>query len=162
MAMASSQIQGHSPMLTKLMLLLMPFLMEVTMAGPECGPLAGGVQCAPGFGCCSIYGYCGTTDAYCVQGTTCESQCATQNTPAPGSCTKNDVCIATVGTGACCSKYGFCGITSDYCDNSPPANPVGGDNPPTSGTTGAGAAHKRHPPGNCPERVRQVGGCGDY
>ncbi|CAM6109563.1 unnamed protein product [Calypogeia fissa] len=145
MAMASSQTQGHSLMLTKLMLLLMPFLMEVTMAGPNCGPLAGGVPCAPGFGCCSIYGYCGTTDAYCVQGTTCESQCAPQNTPAPGSCTKNDDCIATVGTGACCSTYGFCGTTSDYCDNSPPANPsgppsapVGGDNPPPNGPAGGG------------------------
>ncbi|KAK6922518.1 Glycoside hydrolase, family 19, catalytic [Dillenia turbinata] len=41
--------------------------------GEQCGRQAGGALCANGL-CCSEYGYCGSTAAYC--GTNCQSQCS--------------------------------------------------------------------------------------
>ncbi|RWR90608.1 chitinase Ib [Cinnamomum micranthum f. kanehirae] len=46
----------------------------------KCGSQAGGATCPDGL-CCSQYGYCGSTDAYCGPG--CQSQCSGGSTPTP-------------------------------------------------------------------------------
>lgn len=46
----------------------------------QCGRQAGGALCANGL-CCSGYGWCGSTTAYC--GKDCQSQCGTSSTPTP-------------------------------------------------------------------------------
>ncbi|KAF3332197.1 chitinase 1-like protein [Carex littledalei] len=46
--------------------------LSLTIQAQQCGSQAGGKTCANNL-CCSQYGYCGSTTAYC--GTTCQSQC---------------------------------------------------------------------------------------
>ena len=46
----------------------------------QCGSQAGAAVCPNGL-CCSQYGYCGTTSAYCCSG--CQSQCNCGSTPTP-------------------------------------------------------------------------------
>ena len=46
----------------------------------QCGSQAGFAVCPNGL-CCSQYGYCGTTSAYCCSG--CQSQCNCGSTPPP-------------------------------------------------------------------------------
>ncbi|XP_058090711.1 basic endochitinase-like [Magnolia sinica] len=46
----------------------------------QCGKQNGGALC-PGGLCCSEYGWCGTTEAYCGKG--CQSQCPTPPAPVP-------------------------------------------------------------------------------
>ncbi|RVX16432.1 Endochitinase [Vitis vinifera] len=55
-------------------LLLFSFLLLVgaSFGQEQCGSLAGGALCSGGL-CCSQYGYCGSTPAYCSTG--CQSQC---------------------------------------------------------------------------------------
>ncbi|XP_031493714.1 basic endochitinase [Nymphaea colorata] len=75
----------------------------------QCGTQAGGALCAGGL-CCSQWGYCGSTSAYC--GTGCQSQCPGGSTvPRCGTQGGGAVCAG----GLCCSQYGYCGSTSDYC-----------------------------------------------
>ncbi|KAH0742895.1 hypothetical protein KY290_030888 [Solanum tuberosum] len=50
---------------------ILALLLSVANA-QQCGSQAGGALCANGL-CCSQYGYCGTTTAYCGSG--CQSQC---------------------------------------------------------------------------------------
>ncbi|PRP81603.1 hypothetical protein PROFUN_01110 [Planoprotostelium fungivorum] len=62
--------------------------------------------------CCSVDGFCGSTDQYCSPINNCVNQC--------WSC-------ASFGcpTGLCCSQYGYCGNSSDYCAiNTNPPNCV--------------------------------------
>ncbi|CAK9215606.1 unnamed protein product [Sphagnum troendelagicum] len=68
----------------------------------QCGSQAGNALCANDL-CCSQYGYCGSTAAYC--GTGCQSQCRC------GSQAGNALCA----NGLCCSQYGYCGSTAAYC-----------------------------------------------
>eukprot|EP00474_Spongospora_subterranea_P005876 CRZ06334.1 hypothetical protein [Spongospora subterranea] len=101
-------------------------------ASPKCGPNFG--SCAKG--CCSKFGYCGTTDEYCSAGCQFEfGQCAgtTPTTAAPkcgpnfGSCT----------TG-CCSKFGYCGTSDEFCSagcQSKYGQCTGGITPPTAAPT---------------------------
>ena len=78
--------------------------------------------------CCSQYGFCGNTDAYCGAG--CQSGCpsttggsggSTPRAYSPnGQCGKGNgdlLCDpnSTVYTGTCCSSYGWCGNTTDHC-----------------------------------------------
>jgi hypothetical protein len=64
--------------LTSLILLISPFLFALSLAQwPDCGPAG---PCAPG-NCCSKWGYCGSTDAYC--GVDCVSQCPGTPIPSP-------------------------------------------------------------------------------
>ncbi|KAL9261035.1 Pro-hevein-like protein [Drosera capensis] len=49
-------------------------------AAQQCGSQAGGQLCPNGL-CCSQYGYCGSTDAYCSTANHCQSQCHGGNTP---------------------------------------------------------------------------------
>ncbi|KAK3138832.1 hypothetical protein QOZ80_5AG0373920 [Eleusine coracana subsp. coracana] len=46
----------------------------------QCGSQAGGALCPNGL-CCSEYGYCGSTEAYCCAG--CQSQCSCGPSPGP-------------------------------------------------------------------------------
>ncbi|PHU04843.1 hypothetical protein BC332_25665 [Capsicum chinense] len=47
----------------------------------QCGSQAGGALCPSGL-CCSKYGWCGDTDAYCGPGS-CQSQCPGSPSPKP-------------------------------------------------------------------------------
>ncbi|KAL3374956.1 hypothetical protein AABB24_006446 [Solanum stoloniferum] len=80
---------------------------------PQCGLKKGGGKCIKTGECCSIWGWCGTTNEYCSPGY-CQKQC-----PGPypeGRCgwQANGKSCPT-GTGQCCSNGGWCGTTSDYC-----------------------------------------------
>ncbi len=95
----------------------------------ECGSQAGNALCANDL-CCSQYGYCGNTAAYC--GTGCQSQCRC------GSQGGNALCA----NGLCCSQYGYCGVGTAYCapgncqsqcPSTPPPPP-----PPASSGSGVG------------------------
>ncbi|XP_059446522.1 endochitinase-like [Corylus avellana] len=61
------------------LILFLAFLLGTTSA-EQCGHQAGGALCPNGL-CCSEYGWCGTTIAYC--GTGCQSQCAATPPPPP-------------------------------------------------------------------------------
>ncbi|TLS31129.1 hypothetical protein PpBr36_02195 [Pyricularia pennisetigena] len=75
--------------------------------------------------CCSQYGYCGSTDAFC--GTGCQSawgSCSGGNTVAQPvlKVTTDGTCGGASGLtcagspfGTCCSEYGYCGSLSAYC-----------------------------------------------
>ncbi|XP_026416822.1 endochitinase [Papaver somniferum] len=56
------------------------FESNVTSAQVQCGSGAGGALCSGGL-CCSQYGYCGSTSAYCGAG--CQSQCTIVSPPPP-------------------------------------------------------------------------------
>jgi len=87
-------------------------------------------KCGKGYGscsggkCCSKYGYCGTTDAYC--GTGCQSSfghCNGSSTSSPSpsyTVSTNGRCGKEFGTSCpnkeCCSKYGYCGTSDKHCD----------------------------------------------
>ncbi|ORX46920.1 hypothetical protein BCR36DRAFT_585026 [Piromyces finnis] len=72
--------------------------------------------------CCSKYGYCGTSEAYCEISKGCQ--------PAFGDCyeivntaniagTNEKECGVGIGScvnGECCNSDGFCGKDSEYCD----------------------------------------------
>ncbi|XP_044477605.1 pathogenesis-related protein PR-4-like [Mangifera indica] len=49
-------------------------IMASTAAAQQCGRQAGGKTCANNL-CCSQYGYCGSTDAYCSPAQGCQSNC---------------------------------------------------------------------------------------
>ncbi|PRP82193.1 hypothetical protein PROFUN_10402 [Planoprotostelium fungivorum] len=69
--------------------------------------------------CCSIYGYCGHTDAYC--GEYCYSGC-TSTAPTTANvtttltgCTVDPNGCSGSTEGSCCSLYGYCGNTTAHC-----------------------------------------------
>ncbi|KAI6367535.1 hypothetical protein MCOR25_004899 [Pyricularia grisea] len=79
--------------------------------------------------CCSQYGYCGSTDAFC--GTGCKSSWGTCSGGNAGGnaggqpvtkVSTDGTCGGTSGLtcagssfGTCCSQYGYCGSLSGYC-----------------------------------------------
>ncbi|XP_034683977.1 basic endochitinase-like [Vitis riparia] len=65
-------------------LLLFSFLLLVgaSFGQEQCGSQAGGALCSGGL-CCSQYGYCGSTPAYCSTG--CQSQCTSGGSPSTPS-----------------------------------------------------------------------------
>ncbi|XP_023544981.1 endochitinase-like [Cucurbita pepo subsp. pepo] len=64
-----------------LIFLLFPLLLLLGASAEQCGRQAGGVVCPNGL-CCSQFGWCGTTRAYCGHG--CQSRCRRSNpTPSP-------------------------------------------------------------------------------
>ncbi|ORY70568.1 hypothetical protein LY90DRAFT_504139 [Neocallimastix californiae] len=81
---------------------------QPTINNYRCGKDFNNKSCSNGE-CCSKYGYCGTSDAYC--GSKCQSKY--------GLCYgSNDRCGKKYGrckNGKCCSKYGYCGRSKDYC-----------------------------------------------
>ncbi|KAI9217869.1 hypothetical protein BC828DRAFT_239582 [Blastocladiella britannica] len=79
---------------------------------PTCG--AGLVACSGTTGCCSQFGYCGSTSAYCAAGS-CQPRYSKLGACAAGS---SDVCGAgkpQCPTGQCCSRWGYCGVGTPYC-----------------------------------------------
>jgi len=68
-----------TPMKFSLLLLLLLLLHEGE--AQQCGEQADGALC-PGDLCCSVWGYCGSTDAYCGPGN-CQSQCPPPSPPPP-------------------------------------------------------------------------------
>ncbi|OAL45803.1 hypothetical protein IQ07DRAFT_683728 [Pyrenochaeta sp. DS3sAY3a] len=100
----------------------------------QCGPSAGNQKCG-GTKCCSQYGWCGTTDAYCATGCqtgfgTCKgvtlslsrssSSVRASSTPSVPVGTSTDKCGPTnnnlvCAPSYCCSQYGYCGKTTAYC-----------------------------------------------
>jgi len=77
--------------------------------------------------CCSVYGYCGTSERHCTNG--CQSEFGvcnkTTTTTTTTTKTKTSLPTSTNGkcgpsdgkcpSGQCCSKYGWCGKTDEYC-----------------------------------------------
>ncbi|XVF42194.1 hypothetical protein PTKIN_Ptkin01aG0340400 [Pterospermum kingtungense] len=51
--------------------------------GEQCGRQAGGVTC-PNNLCCSQFGWCGSTDEYCLPENNCQSNCRPRPGPGPG------------------------------------------------------------------------------
>ncbi|KAI1254824.1 hypothetical protein MGN70_002884 [Eutypa lata] len=95
-----------------------------------CGTTGGGTEgytCPSELSCCSQYGYCGITTAYC--GTGCQSEFGTceegdgddeddddddDDDDSEGRCGPNfgnALCSAT----ECCSAAGYCGTTDEHC-----------------------------------------------
>lgn len=67
----------------KLLLCSLAFFSSLCILGAsaeQCGQQEGGALCPNGL-CCSAYGYCGTTAAYCCEG--CQSQCSCPISPPP-------------------------------------------------------------------------------
>ena len=76
-----------------------------------------GGRCGPGYGscingqCCSVFGWCGTSDDHCTARKGCQSKygtCTGKCGPGYGKCPD----------GECCSSKGWCGITDKYCNSS--------------------------------------------
>ncbi|KAJ0079592.1 hypothetical protein Patl1_23286 [Pistacia atlantica] len=59
-------------------------IMVTTAAAQQCGRQAGGKTCANNL-CCSQYGYCGSTDAYCSPAQSCQSNCKSSGSGGGGS-----------------------------------------------------------------------------
>ncbi|KAF6822675.1 chitin deacetylase [Colletotrichum plurivorum] len=88
-----------------------------------------GYTCPTDLPCCSTYGWCGSTDAYCLTSNGCQGQFGTctqdgspptdtgdgnDGSPGNGQCgpaNGNAVCAVN----ECCSAAGFCGSGPDYC-----------------------------------------------
>ncbi len=103
----------------------------------RCGREFGGLTCDPkgNFGgCCSDWGYCGSTTTHCSVADKCQSGCTegdkkTDNKPetssnpgqllaVDGKCGKDHggaVCDPKAQNGPCCSAWGQCGSTSQHC-----------------------------------------------
>ncbi|KAK3390162.1 carbohydrate-binding module family 18 protein [Podospora didyma] len=101
-----------------------------------CGVLEAGVNngytCPGDTACCSRYGYCGTTDAFCLTTAGCQTRYSNTTgscyAPKSGSTLTVDGTCGTTANGkngyrcppapgaTCCSAAGFCGNTTDHCD----------------------------------------------
>ncbi|GKT46329.1 chitinase-3-like protein 2 [Colletotrichum spaethianum] len=84
----------------------------------KCGPANGGTTCTGStFGkCCSVAGYCGSTDDYCGSG--CLSgECFKGVQTTDGTCGigANGAICGTWPQGDCCSPAGWCGSTDSHC-----------------------------------------------
>jgi len=104
------------------LLLYIALVLSLALA-QECGPQGGGASCSDG-NCCSQYGWCGTSSAYCGSG--CQ--------PSYGSCQcgsqAGGVTCSELGYGGCCSQYGWCGTGSAYCGSGCQSGCSGGPPPP--------------------------------
>jgi hypothetical protein len=85
----------------------------------ECGN-TGGNQTCPDGGCCSEYGWCGTTAAYCAVDS-CQAgfgTCWPEDPSVKPKPSDNYECGAINGqkcaTG-CCSRFGWCGTSAEFC-----------------------------------------------
>jgi len=118
-----------TPMKFSLLFLLLLPLMGAHQNPPNCGN--SGSPC-PGGMCCSRWGYCGTSNAYCAP-ENCMSQCSAP--PGPPNCGNLG---APCPGGMCCSRWGYCGTSNAYCA---PENCVSqclaSPGPPNCGNLGA-------------------------
>jgi len=105
-----------------------------TSTNSKCGPKDG--KCPDGQ-CCSKYGWCGTSESYCVKDCqpefgVCKNSSTVTNTTKKTTTKKttttnkslptstNGKCGSKDGRcpdGKCCSKYGWCGSSDIYCGN---------------------------------------------
>ncbi|KAK6911385.1 Chitin-binding, type 1 [Dillenia turbinata] len=60
--------------LYNMILVLLCLALATTAKAQQCGRQAGGRTCAGNL-CCSQYGYCGSTDEYCLPSNNCQSNC---------------------------------------------------------------------------------------
>ncbi|KAI5460213.1 hypothetical protein BGZ63DRAFT_389732 [Mariannaea sp. PMI_226] len=89
----------------------------------QCGGSTGYTCKGSKFGdCCSFYGYCGSTTAYCGTGCDVDFGVCTGSSSTNITDTTNGLCGATYkstcknyGSKTCCSEFGYCGSTSAYC-----------------------------------------------
>ncbi|KAF2270809.1 galactose oxidase [Lojkania enalia] len=100
----------------------------------RCGKDFGGATCdpkGPYGGCCSQYGYCGSTAGHCLPANGCQNGCSasesssapvsqpTSTAPRPdGRCGKDfgeATCDPEGPYGGCCSSYGYCGSSEGHC-----------------------------------------------
>ncbi|MCJ1437254.1 hypothetical protein MMC27_006640 [Xylographa pallens] len=99
----------------------------------QCGAASGNLLCDPASTvyagtCCSMYGWCGDTPAFC--GTGCQSGCSASSsspisTPVNPTAPRSDgrcgnafagaTCDPNGPYGGCCSNYGYCGNTPGHC-----------------------------------------------
>ncbi|KAG9139454.1 hypothetical protein Leryth_020709 [Lithospermum erythrorhizon] len=79
----------------------------------SCGDQAGGALCAEGF-CCSKWGWCGNTSAYC-DAENCQSQCPPPPSPPPPP--QGELPCGVQHGGATCPPTMCCTIMG-YCANS--------------------------------------------
>ena len=124
-------------------------------------------------GCCSVNGWCGSTDAYCAVDSGCQGDygyCVASSPPttplqfsSDGTCGNGFSCAGS-NFGNCCSAAGYCGSTADYCNAG--CQPAFGDcGLPKTSTDGkcgpgygAGATCEGYPGGGC---CSPAGLCGD-
>ncbi|KAH6719154.1 carbohydrate esterase family 4 protein [Leptodontidium sp. MPI-SDFR-AT-0119] len=80
--------------------------------------------CPPDLPCCSVNGFCGSTNAYCLTTAGCQSNFGNCTAPTAGTITPDETCgISGAGVygytcssaSPCCSRNGWCGNTTDYC-----------------------------------------------
>ena len=108
-----------------------------------------------GGGCCSQYGYCGTTTDYCGSGcqpdfgTCAGSEVIPIDPNQCGPANKNNKCLS----GLCCSAAGWCGNTTDYCSPTNGCQPGYGDctTPPNGGGGGGGTCGPAFGNAQCPQ-----------
>ena len=125
----------------------------------QCGSIASGGNLAgcPMGQCCSSFGYCGTTSAYCDVINGCQSSYGSCNSAPTAAPTSSGRCgdPMTGGTGAhcpagqCCSHGGYCGTTSNYCDSNLGCQNTYGSCVNTPPVCGAAANGAMCPNGEC-------------
>ncbi|KAG2703638.1 hypothetical protein I3760_06G147500 [Carya illinoinensis] len=139
-------------------ILFFALMLAGSTSAAQCGVQAGGALCPNGL-CCSQWGWCGNTEAYC--GTGCQSQCPSpppppspspppppppSPPPIPGQCGVQ-AGGALCPNGLCCSQWGWCGNTEAYCGTGcqsqcpsppPPPSPIVPTPPPPPSPTPSG------------------------
>ncbi|KAL5727062.1 hypothetical protein ACHQM5_000294 [Ranunculus cassubicifolius] len=98
----------ESPKLSSVFFLL---CLISAVTAQTCGRQAAGAKCANS-ACCSQWGWCGTTDDYCLLSNSCQSNCKSGG--GSGQCGRQ-AGGAKCPNSACCSQSGWCGTTDDYC-----------------------------------------------
>ncbi|KAH6632553.1 hypothetical protein F5144DRAFT_548498 [Chaetomium tenue] len=98
----------------------------------SCGASHSSYTCPGALPCCSQYGFCGATDAFCLTTAKCQTKfsntTAACHAPVPGTSVSIDGTCGTEGAGkegyrcpgnatvtSCCSAAGYCGTTADHC-----------------------------------------------
>ncbi|KAK1755531.1 carbohydrate-binding module family 18 protein [Echria macrotheca] len=109
--------------------------LSVVSPNLTCGTVLGGANkgytCPSEVACCSAYGYCGSSDEFCLTTAGCQSRYSNSSTsctaPKSGVSISVDGTCGTTGAGkngyrcpvngtSCCSASGYCGNSTDHCD----------------------------------------------
>ncbi|KAK4448307.1 carbohydrate-binding module family 18 protein [Podospora aff. communis PSN243] len=115
-----------------------PTLISRAVSPPNgtCGLLLGGANqgntCPGETACCSQYGYCGSSDQFCLTTAGCQARYSNSSSachaPRSGVSISVDGTCGSTGVGkngyrcpnnatiACCSASGYCGNSKDHCD----------------------------------------------
>ncbi|KAI5919590.1 carbohydrate-binding module family 18 protein [Camillea tinctor] len=99
--------------------------------GMENGGANNGYTCPGDLKCCSVNGYCGSTDEFCLTSVGCQATYSNDTAacvePVDGTTISPDGTCGTEGAGefgyvcpgegyTCCSVAGYCGNTTAHCD----------------------------------------------